>query len=161
MNISLIGALGGKALANSPAPIATAAGLILKQSQIFVTIIGIIAMLSALNAYIIAASRVLQNLSSSFKNRYLNRIKELGSAGTPVVATAIISSIACILLLLFSAHFEKLADIAVIMTLVPYLFICLAAYKLYSNDKKIKIIAGAGAFSMSAIIAIYFIFQVM
>ena len=54
LNISLIGSVGSAVLANSPAPIATASGLILKQSQSIVALIGIVAMLSAINAYMLA-----------------------------------------------------------------------------------------------------------
>ena len=53
LNISLIGSIGSKVLANSPAPLATASGLILKESQSIVALVGIIAMLSALNAYMV------------------------------------------------------------------------------------------------------------
>ena len=56
LNISLIGATGSKVLANSPAPLATASGLISKESQSITVIIGIIAMLSAVNAYMLAGS---------------------------------------------------------------------------------------------------------
>ena len=66
LNISLIGSIGSKDLANSFAPIATASGLIFKESQNIVALIGIIAMLSAVNAYMVAASRVSKNISSLF-----------------------------------------------------------------------------------------------
>jgi amino acid transporter len=39
LNISLIGSVGSRVLANSQAPLATASGLILKQSQGIVTLI--------------------------------------------------------------------------------------------------------------------------
>lgn len=63
LNISLIGSLGSQVLADSPTPLVTASGLIIKQSESVVAVIGITAMLSALNAYLVATSRVLQNLS--------------------------------------------------------------------------------------------------
>lgn len=79
LNISLIGSVGSKILANSPAPLATASGLILKQSQSIVALIGIVAMLSAINAYMVAGSRVLQNIVSLFNNHHhlliLNQLK--------------------------------------------------------------------------------------
>jgi hypothetical protein len=80
LNISLIGSIGSSVLANSPAPLATASGLISKESQSITAIIGMIAMLSAVNAYMIAGSRVLQNISSIFNLRLL---RELASSGTP------------------------------------------------------------------------------
>ncbi|HEX5518970.1 MAG TPA: amino acid permease, partial [Candidatus Nitrosocosmicus sp.] len=161
LNVSLIGALGSKALANSPAPLATASGLILKQSSVIVSIIGIVAMLSAINAYMFAASRVLQNTSSLFKNNYLNVLKGLGSSGTPERAIILITFVSCILLILFSNSFETLADISVIMTLIPYSFVCLSAYKLFPGNKITKIISISGATSTFAIVAIYIIFQIL
>jgi amino acid transporter len=161
LNVSLIGALGSEVLANSPAPLATASGLILKQSNIIISMIGIVAMLSAINAYMFAASRVLQNTSSLFKHNYLGKLKMLGSSGTPETAIIVITIISCILLILFSSSFEKLADISVIMTLVPYSFICLCAYKLFPDNKITKIIAAAGAFSTFVIVVIYIIFQIL
>lgn len=149
LNISLIGSVGSKILANSPAPIATASGLILKQSQSIVALIGIVAMLSAINAYMLAGSRVLQNIISLFdsnNNHYLlvllNQLKTLSSKGTPTAAIIVIASASSISLLLFSGHFEELADISVIATLFPYGFVCLSAYKIFSYDMRIRIIAG-------------------
>lgn len=66
LNISLIGSVGSSVLAGSPAPLATASGLFIKDSEKLVAIIGIIAMLSALNAYMVGASRVMQNISYRF-----------------------------------------------------------------------------------------------
>ncbi|MBU4491869.1 MAG: hypothetical protein KKD69_05340 [Euryarchaeota archaeon] len=65
-------------------------------------VIGIIAMLSALNAYLLAASRVLQNVS--FENR-LPLLPDISKKGTPYIAI-IISTAAGASLLLFSNHFQ-------------------------------------------------------
>jgi amino acid transporter len=152
LNISLIGSLGSDALADSPAPLATAAGLISKDFESIIGLIGIIAMLSALNAYMIGTGRILQNISSLFDFRLL---EDLASSGTPAFATIVASSSACVLLLFFSNHFEELANIAVASTLLPYIFVCISAYKIFHN-KKTRFIASIGTVSTSIILAVYF-----
>jgi amino acid transporter len=162
LNISLIGSVGSAVLANSPAPIATASGLILKQSQSIVALIGIVAMLSAINAYMLAGSRVLQNITAlSYDNHHLhfiNQLKVLSSKGTPAAAIMVVTFASCISLILFSGHFEELAEISVIATNG---FVCLSAYKMFSDNTRIRIIAAAGALSTFAIIVIYFGFQIL
>ena len=100
LNISLIGSVGSRVLANSQAPLATASGLILKQSQSIVALIGIVAMLSAINAYMLAGSRVLQNITSlSYDNHELhvmNQLNVLSSKGTPAAAIIVITLASCI-----------------------------------------------------------------
>ena len=66
LNVSLIGSVGAEALAASPAPVATAAGILFNHSGSIVACIGIVAMLSAINAYIIGTSRILQSMSAGF-----------------------------------------------------------------------------------------------
>lgn len=151
--ISLIGSVGSTVLSQSPAPIATASGLIFKDSEKFVAIIGIIAMLSALNAYMVGTSRVMQNITSQFKVPVL---KELSGRGIPAAAI-ILTAILSIMLLFFSNHFDQLASASVITTLLPYIFICVSAYKLF-NVKKIRFIASIGAITTLAILIISFIF---
>lgn len=148
LNFALIGSLGSKALAASPAPLASAASVVIQNSGKIMAIIGIIAMLSALNAYLLAASRVLQNLS--FVNK-IPFISEIGRFGTPGLAV-IISTAAGASLILFSNHFQELATISVIATLLPYLFICISAFKLFES-LKIRIIAGVGLLSTLVILA--------
>jgi len=152
LNIALIGSVGADALASSPAPIATAAGLIFSRSGTVVAIIGIVAMLSAINAYIIGTSRILQSISVQFS---IPKIQDLNVRGTP--APALIAG--CAIsggLLLFSNHFDQLATISVITTLIPYIFFCLASWILIS-DIKARLISAAGAISTAAILIIYFI----
>ena len=67
LNISLIGSVGAAALAASPAPVAYAAGIIFSGAAPFVAVIGIITMFSALNAYIVGTSRVLQNMAKTYR----------------------------------------------------------------------------------------------
>ena len=60
------GSVGAAALAASPAPIATASGIFFSQSGTIVAFIGIVAMLSAMNAYIVGTSRVIHTISARF-----------------------------------------------------------------------------------------------
>ncbi len=151
LNISLIGSVGSTVLSGSPAPLAMASGLIFERSRPIVGIIGIIAMMSALNAYMVGTSRVMQNLASEFRLPLLN---ELGKSGTPaaaIIASAFISAA----LLFFSNQFNELASISVITTLLPYIFLCLATYKLF-DALKIKLIAITGALTTIGILIISF-----
>ena len=147
LNISLIGSLGSSMIASSSAPLALAASTVFRASGNLMALIGIIAMMSALNAYLLAASRVLQNLS--FEN-HVPVISDIGKNGTPYAAI-ILSSIAGASLLFFSNHFEKLATVSVITTLLPYLFICASAFKMFDSTRT-RIISIAGLISTSLIL---------
>ena len=153
LNIALMGSVGAAVLAASPAPIATAAGLLIAQSGVLVACIGIIAMLSALNAYIIGTSRVMQSASSRLGIPVMN---ELSGRGTPVYALVAGCGISAALLLV-SNHFDVLAGISVITTLIPYIFFCIAAW-LSIHKWKIRLISGVGAVSTLMIIIAYFVF---
>jgi amino acid transporter len=152
LNIALIGSVGAAALAASPAPIATAAGIIFSRSGTLVAFIGIIAMLSAMNAYIVGTSRVIHSISARFS---VPVIKDLSRQGTPAPAL-LLGCVASGLLLLFSNRFDALATISVITTLVPYIFFCIAAWILVA-ETKVRVIAAIGIFSTAAIVIIYFI----
>jgi amino acid transporter len=152
LNIALIGSVGSAALAASPAPIAAASGMIFAHSGTVVACIGIVAMLSALNAYIVATSRVLQSAAVQVS---LPKIQDLTRQGTPAYALVLGSGMSAGLLL-FSNHFEILATISVITTLIPYIFFCLAAWILVT-DIKSRIISGMGAVSTALILIIYFV----
>ena len=152
LNISLIGSVGAPALAASPAPIATAANLVFAHAGPIVAFIGIVAMLSALNAYIIGTSRVMQSLSARFAVPWIG---DLGMRGTPVYA--LIASCGLSAALLFASnHFDELASMSVITTLIPYIFFCIAAW-ITIRDTTVRIVSVAGASSTLAILAIYFI----
>jgi len=152
LNIALIGSIGSDTLAASPAPLATAAATIFDHSGALVAIIGIIAMLSAINAYIIGTSRILQSVAARFS---VPKIRDLTGWGTPAVALIAGCAVSAILLL-FSNHFDQLATISVITTLIPYIFFCLASWVLVT-DTRARLVSAAGAISTSAILAIYFI----
>jgi amino acid transporter len=148
LNISLIGSLGSQLIASSPAPMATAASIVFQASGNIMAYIGIIAMMSALNAYLLATSRVLQNISLK---HHLPLVPDIGKNGAPYAAI-MISTIAGASLLLFSNHFEQLATISVITTLLPYLFICASALKMFDSFK-IRIISTMGLLSTMVILA--------
>jgi len=152
LNIALIGSVGAELLGDSPAPIAAAAGLLFTHSGTIVAFIGIIAMLSAMNAYIMATSRILHSLSERFS---VPKIRDLSRQGTPVNAL-ITGCVASGLLLFISNHFGTLATISVITTLVPYIFFCIAAWILVV-DPKVRLIAAAGMLSTAAILVLFFL----
>jgi amino acid transporter len=153
LNISLIGSVGAAELAASPAPVASAAGIIFSGAAPAVALVGIITMFSALNAYIVGTSRVLQNMAGRFS---LPRLAELTPRGTPKAALVV----SCILsggLLFFSNSFGLLASIAVVTTLVPYIAICLVALRL-SGDLRVRMVGSLGAAMTAAILLLYFAF---
>ncbi len=152
LNISLIGSVGSETLAASPAPIATAAAMLFNSSGFIVAIIGIVAMLSAINAYIIGTSRILQSMAVQFS---IPKLQDLTPRGTPAFAL-ITGCVISAVLLLFSNHFAQLATISVITTLIPYIFFCLSSWVLVT-DTKSRLISAVGAISTAAILIIYFI----
>ena len=109
-------------------------------------------MLSAINAYIIGTSRILQSMSARFS---IPKIRDLNLQGTPVYALIAGCAISAALLL-FSNHFDQLATISVITTLIPYIFFCLASWVLVT-DTRARLVSAAGAISTAAILVIYFI----
>ncbi|MDD1695339.1 MAG: hypothetical protein LUQ54_00435, partial [Methanoregula sp.] len=151
LNIALIGSVGASALAASPAPIATASGIIFSHSGAIVAFIGIIAMLSAMNAYIVGTSRVIQTISARFSFPVLRNLTRQGTPASALVLGCVTSG----LLLLVSNRFEALATISVITTLIPYIFFCVAAWILVA-EWKVRIVAASGVFSTAAILVLYF-----
>jgi len=152
LNISLIGSIGSGPLGASSAPVATAAGILFRRADMIVAIIGIIAMASALNAYIIGTSRVLHDLTRQFRVPVLSELDARGVPVAALVASAIVSAV----LLLFSNQFAVLASIAVLTTLVPYIFLCLAAFRLF-EELRIRAIALLGAVTTSLILVVFLI----
>ena len=152
LNVSLIGSVGTEALSTSPAPIATAAGILFSHSGPFVACIGIVAMLSAINAYIVGTSRILQSMSAGFS---IPLIRDLNNRRTPAYALVAGCAVSGGLLL-FSNHFDQLATISVITTLIPYVFFCLASWILVM-DIKSRLVAAIGAISTASIVIIYFV----
>jgi amino acid transporter len=152
LNIALIGSVGSAVLAASPAPIATAASFVFSRSGSIVAVIGIIAMLSALNAYLIGGSRVLH---STAVTRDLSCLKGLNTRGTPTIPLILISLVSAGALLMTNS-FEKLAVLSVLATLVPYLFFCIAAFLVIPEMPK-RMIAFAGIASSGGLLVLSFL----
>jgi amino acid transporter len=152
LNISLIGSVGSAVLSASPTPVATAVAMVFSRSGAIVAIIGIIAMLSALNAYIIGGSRVLH---SAAKSQKLAILSNLNFRGTPTVPLLLLCSISAGILF-FSNNFERLAVLSVLATLVPYLFFCIGAF-LVSSHLYRRLIAVTGMVSSVAILVLTFL----
>jgi len=152
LNVALIGAVGATDLAASPAPVAYAMGLVLPGSGPFVAAVGIVTMLSALNAYIVGASRVLQNGAEMFGVAPLAR---LSRRGVPDAALIVVCGGAAAMLL-SSNRFDALAAAAVVTTLVPYVAICRAAAR-RAPTATVRAVAWAGAFVTAAVLVLYFV----
>jgi amino acid transporter len=152
LNISLIGSVGAGALAQSPAPIATAAGLVFSHAGPLVACVGIVAMLSALNAYIVGTSRVLQNVAVKCS---VPVFRTLSKRGTPVVAL-IAGCATSGTLLLVTNRFDQLASISVITTLIPYIFFCMTAWVLDPSWNR-RIVSAVGMISTTIILVVYFL----
>jgi len=124
LNVALIGSVGADALAASKAPLADTVGRVFNGAGPFVAALAIVTMLSALNAYIVATSRVLQSLAETLA---VTPLAALSRRGAPAAAL-VVSCAASSGLLLFSNRFADLATVAVLMTLLPYVAICASAF---------------------------------
>lgn len=154
LNVALIGAVGAAELAASPAPVASAMGRVLPGSGPFVAGVGIVTMLSALNAYIVGASRVLQDGAEIFGVAPLAR---LSARGVPDAALFIVCAGAAGMLL-WSNRFDVLAAAAVVTTLAPYVAICRAAAH-RAQTTTVRVVAWIGAFVTLAVLVLYFVLQ--
>jgi amino acid transporter len=150
LNLALLGAVGSRELASSTAPVAYAVGRVFAGAAPFVAVIGIITMLSALNAYIVGASRVLQNLAATY---HLPRFAELSRRGTPTAALTATCGLSAALLF-FSNRFDTLASASVVANLVPYVAICVVAF-LMVKERATRAVALAGAILTAAILGLY------
>lgn len=88
-------------------------------------------MRSAMNAYIIGTSRVIQSMSAGFFIPVMQDLNKRGTPGYALIAACAVSGA----LLLFSSHFDRLATASVITTLIPYIFFCLASWMLVTEIK--------------------------
>jgi len=153
LNIALIGSVGSAVLAASPAPIATAAALILSRSGSTVAVIGIIAMLSALNAYLVGGSRLLHSTAVALHVNSLTSLNPRGAPMAPLLLIALLSAG----ILSPSNSFEALAVLSVLTTLVPYLFFCIGAYRVVPGFSK-RLITIAGMASCGGLLLLSFLF---
>jgi amino acid transporter len=154
LNLALIGAVGSAALAASPAPVAYAAGLVLSGAGPVVAVIGIVTMLSALNAYIVGTSRVLHDVAETHG---VPSLGDLSHRGVPAPALLV----ACVLsgaLLFVSNRFEELSTVSVIVILVPYIAICIAALRIVTKAGP-RLVAWAGMLLTAGILVLYVVLR--
>jgi amino acid transporter len=154
LNLALIGSTGSAVLAASPAPIATATAFLFPSAGYIVAIVGIFAMLSAMNAYIIASSRVLHTLATEYRIKSLSHINRSGTPGIALVFCCALTAG----MLFFSNKFSTLAILSVITTLVPYLFFCIAAFMMFPEIKH-RFISALGAIMSAGILLLFFIYS--
>jgi amino acid transporter len=109
-------------------------------------------MLSALNAYIVGTSRVLQNVAVKCS---VPVFRTLSKRGTPVVAL-IAGCATSGTLLLVTNRFDQLASISVITTLIPYIFFCMTAWVLDPSWNR-RIVSAVGMISTTIILVVYFL----
>jgi amino acid transporter len=150
LNVSLIGAVGAERLAASPAPIADAMARVFAGAGPGVAVVALVTMASALNAYIVAASRVLQNAAEAFR---LPSLAALSPRGVPAAALFAVCACASALLMV-SNRFADLATAAVLSTLVPYVAICVAAF-MRVGDWSVRAVALLGALTTAGILVLY------
>jgi amino acid efflux transporter len=150
LNVSLIGAVGAERLAASSAPIAEAMGRVFAGAGPAIAVVALVTMASALNAYIVAASRVLQNAAETFR---LPALAALSPRGVPAAALFVVCACAAALLLV-SNRFASLATAAVLSTLVPYVAICIAAF-LGVSAWGVRSVALLGALTTAGILGLY------
>jgi amino acid transporter len=158
LNTALIGAAGSATLAASDAPLAAAIESFFPRSGAGTVVawLAILTMLSALNAYIVAASRVLHAAATRARCQPL---LALSTRGVPAIALAIVC-IAPAALLAWTDRFDALATAAVLLTLPAYVAICVAALRSSSSSVS-RAIGVAGALSTVAILAGYLAYLVV
>ena len=146
-----LGAVGAPALAASSAPVADAVGMVLPGAAPWVAVLAIVTMLSALNAYIIGASRSLQEVLVRHVPAHLAR---LSTRGVPTLAL-LVTCLGAAAMLGFTNHFSDLAALSVVMTLVPYVALCWAAFT-GGRNRIDKAVALFGGVATTAILVLYF-----
>jgi amino acid transporter len=152
LNLALIGSTGCATLAASPAPLATAASRLFPYSGTVVALVGIFAMLSAMNAYIVAASRVMHSMGVEYHIKGLARLNRQGTPGFSLVLCCGVTA----LMLFFSNEFSRLAILSVITILVPYISFCIGACITF-REKSRRIVSGAGALVSVIILILFFL----
>lgn len=151
LNLALLGAVGAPALAASSAPVADAVGMVLPGAAPWVAVLAIVTMLSALNAYIIGASRSLQEVLVRHVPAHLAR---LSTRGVPTLAL-LVTCLGAAAMLGFTNHFSDLAALSVVMTLVPYVALCWAAFT-GGRNRIDKAVALFGGVATTTILVLYF-----
>jgi amino acid transporter len=121
LNFALIGSAGAEGIASTMTPITYAVDHFFSGWGTAITLVAIVSMISALNAYLLGTSLVMQDFS-----RKLWKPLTFEHKGVPVFMVLLCTA-ATVLLLLFTQDFSFLASASVIATLVPYLALCYAA----------------------------------
>ena len=137
LNFALMGSLGPDGVASTMTPITYAVDHFFSGWGVIITVIAVVSMISALNAYLLGTSLVMQDFSQKLWKPLTFERK-----GVPVFAV-ILCTAATALLLLFTRDFSFLASASVIATLVPYLALCYAAMK-FIDRPLVKIMAVVG-----------------
>ncbi len=151
INVALIGSVGSAALASTLSPISYAVDNFFKGFGPVVLAIAIISMLSALNAYLFGTSLVIE----SFAGKYVPAFARESKRRVPVLSILLCTTVTVALLLAMD-RFVFLASASVITTLIPYIFLCVAAFILV-DSKWIRLMAIIGIVSTAAILASSFI----
>jgi amino acid transporter len=150
LNFGLIGSLGADSVASTMTPITYAVDHFFNGWGVVITVVAVISMFSALNAYLLGTSIVLQSFSEKFwKPLTLER------KGVPVF-TVLLCTVATSLLLLLTGDFSLLASASVIATLVPYLALCYAAMK-YIETPLVKVMALIGILATGLVLVSSFL----
>ena len=152
LNVALIGAVGAADLAASPAPVAHAVARVIPGAGPLVAAVGIVTMLSALNAYLLGTSRALRDGALLFGVTPLARLSRRGVPGVALVTAGGLAT----LLLLVSDRFDALAAASVVATLLPYVGICVAAGR-HARTGFARAVAWGGALVTAAILVLYFV----
>jgi amino acid transporter len=121
LNFALMGSVGSDGVASTMTPITYAVDHFFSGWGVVITVVAVVSMLSALNAYLLGTSLILQ----SFSEKYWKPLT-FERKGVPIFMV-IICTVATIFVLLFTSDFSFLASASVIATLVPYLALCYAA----------------------------------
>ncbi len=114
-----------------------------------ICVIGIIAMLSALNVYRLAGARVLRAFAV---RRSLVCVAALSTRGAPAMALLPCGA-GCTILLLLSNRFDLLASLAVELVLAPYLALSAAVWRT-ADAGGVRAAGAAGAFSTGLVLVL-------
>jgi len=145
LNFTLIGSVGAPQLAATLTPVADTVERFFHGWGVAVAAVAVVSMLSALNAYLLGTSLVMESFSAR-RWPWLTFERK----GIPVF-TVIICTGATAVLLFITRDFSFLASASVIATLVPYLAICYAALK-YVERPLAKALAIIGILSTGIVL---------
>lgn len=146
INFALIGSVGTEGLASSASPIAFAMDNFFPGWGIVVVVIAVVSMLSALNAYLLGTSLVLE----SFAGKYVPAFARESRWHVPVLAVLACTAVTAALLLVMD-RFVFLASASVVCSLIPYIFLCVAAFRLIDSNW-IKAVAVVGIVSTAIVL---------